>query len=98
MLFLDTANFPTYWPYAVSIDGPFLDVPKISPRPAPAGLLLRLLSVVSRKFVRPATAQLVGLGVHHCVRDLLNEAPEQFLHVDGAVVKTGYGEHVRRQV
>lgn len=98
MLFLDIANFPTYWSYIVSIDGSFLDVPKISPRAALAGLLLRPLSVVSRKFVRPATAQLVGLGVHHCVRNLLNEAPEQFLHVDGAVVETGHGEHVRHQV
>ena len=48
--------------------------------------------------VRPAAGQLVGLGVHHCVHDLLGEAPEQLLHVDGAVVETGHGEHVRRRV
>lgn len=48
--------------------------------------------------VRPAPAQLVGLGVHHGVHDLLGEAPEQLLHVDGAVVETGHGEHVRRRV
>lgn len=48
--------------------------------------------------VRPAAAQLVGLGVHHCVHDLLGETPEQLLHVDGAVVETGHGEHVRRRV
>ena len=48
--------------------------------------------------VRPAAAQLVGLGVHHGVHDLLGEAPEQLLHVDGAVVETGHGEHVRRRV
>lgn len=48
--------------------------------------------------VRPAPAQLVGLGVHHGVRDLLGEAPEQVLHVDGAVAETGHGEHVRRRV
>lgn len=47
--------------------------------------------------VRPAAAQLVGLGVHHGVRDLLGEAPEQVLHVDGAIVETGHGEHVRRR-
>lgn len=43
-------------------------------------------------------AQLVGLGVHHVVRDLLGEAPEQLLHIDGAVVETGLGEHVWRRV
>lgn len=48
--------------------------------------------------VRPAAAQLVGLGVHHGVHDLLGEAPEQLLHVDGAVVEPGHGEHVRRRV
>lgn len=53
---------------------------------------------MSRKFVRPATAQLVGLGAHHCVRDLLGEAPEQLLRVDGAVVETGHGEHVLGRV
>lgn len=47
--------------------------------------------------VRPP-AQLVGLGVHHVVRDLLGEAPEQLLHIDGAVVETGLGEHVWRRV
>ena len=39
-----------------------------------------------------------NISVHHCVRDLLGDAPERLLHVDGAVVKTGHGEHVRRQV
>ena len=48
--------------------------------------------------VRPAPAQLVGLGVHHCIHDLLGESAEQLLHVDGAVVETGHGEHVRRRV
>ena len=48
--------------------------------------------------VRPAPAQLVGLGVHHRVHDLLGEAPEQLLHVDCTVVETGHGEHVRRRV
>lgn len=48
--------------------------------------------------VPPATAELVGLGVHHGVHDLLGETPEQLLHVDGAVVETGHGEHVRRRV
>lgn len=48
--------------------------------------------------VRPAAAQLVGLGVHHGVYDLLGEAPEQLLHVDGTVVETGHGEHVRLRV
>lgn len=48
--------------------------------------------------VRPATAQLVGLGVHHGVHDLLGESAKQLLHVDGAVVETGHGEYVRRQV
>lgn len=47
---------------------------------------------------RPPPAQLVGLGVHHVVRDLLGEAPEQLLHIDGAVVETGLGEHVWRRV
>ena len=53
-----------------------------------------LLSVVSREFVHPAPAQLVGLSVHHGVRDLLGDAPERLLHVDGAVVKTGHGDRV----
>lgn len=48
--------------------------------------------------VRPAAAQLVGLGVHHGVHDLLGEPAEQLPHVDGAVVETGHGEHVRRRV
>lgn len=48
--------------------------------------------------VRPASAQLVGLGVHRCIHDLLGEAPEQLLHVDGAVVEPWHGEHVRRWV
>lgn len=48
--------------------------------------------------VRPATAQLVGLGVHHGVHDLLGEPAKQLLYVDGAVVETGHGEHVRRRV
>lgn len=48
--------------------------------------------------VRPATAQLVGLGVHHGVHDLLGESAKQLLHVDGAVVETGHGEYVRRRV
>ena len=48
--------------------------------------------------VRPAAAQLVGLGVHHGVHDLLGESAKQLLHVDGAVVEPGHGEHVRRRV
>lgn len=48
--------------------------------------------------VRPAPAQLVGLGVHHGVHDLLGESAKQLLHVDGAVIETGHGEHVRRRV
>lgn len=48
--------------------------------------------------VRPAAAQLVGLGVHHGVHDLLSEPAEQLLHVDGAVVEPGHGEHARRRV
>lgn len=49
--------------------------------------------------VRPAPpAQLVGLGIHHVVRDLLGEATEQLLHVDGAVIEHGHGEHVWRRV
>lgn len=48
--------------------------------------------------IRPATAELGGLGVHHGVHDLLGEPAEQLLHVDGAVVETGHGEHVRRRV
>lgn len=43
----------------------------------------------------PAAAQLVGLGVHHGVHHLLGEAPEQLLHVGGAVAEPGHGEHVR---
>lgn len=48
--------------------------------------------------VRPASAQLVGFGVHYCVHDPLGEAPEQLPHVNGAAVETGHGEHVRRRV
>ena len=48
--------------------------------------------------VRPAAAQLVALGVHHGVHDLLGEPAEQLLHFDGAVVEQGHGEHVRRRV
>ncbi|MFR4501686.1 MAG: hypothetical protein ACLVDY_01380 [Collinsella sp.] len=50
------------------------------------------------KTIGTPPAQLVGLGVHHVVRDLLGEAPEQLLHIDGAVVETGLGEHVWRRV
>lgn len=39
--------------------------------------------------VRPAAAQLVDLGVHHDVHDLLGEAAQQLLHVDGPVVEPG---------
>lgn len=53
---------------------------------------------VSVSAVGPAAARLVGLRVHHGVHDLLGEAPEQLLHVDGAVVEPGHGEHVRRRV
>ena len=48
--------------------------------------------------VRPAAAQLVGLGVHRGVHDLLGESAKQLQLVDGAVVETGYGEHVRHRV
>ena len=48
--------------------------------------------------VRPAPAQLVGLRVRHGVHDLLGEPAKQLPHVDGAVVETGHGEHVRRRV
>lgn len=48
--------------------------------------------------VRQAAAQLVGLGVHYGVHDLLGESGKQLLHVDGAVDKTGHGEHVRPRV
>ena len=48
--------------------------------------------------VRPAATQVVGLGVHRGVRDLLGESAKQLMHVDGAVVETGHGEHVRRRV
>ena len=48
--------------------------------------------------VRPAAAQLVGLGVHCGVHALLGESAKQLLHVDGVVVKTRHGEHVRRWV
>ena len=48
--------------------------------------------------VRPVSAQLVGLGVHRCVHDLLGGSAKQRLHVDGAVVETGHGEHVRRRI
>ena len=58
----------------------------------------RLRIPVAVAAVRPAAAQLVGLGVHHRIHDLLGEAPEQLLHVDGAVVEPGHGEHVRRRV
>ena len=39
--------------------------------------------------VGPATAQLVGLGVHHGVHDLLGEAPEHVVNADGASSKRG---------
>lgn len=58
----------------------------------------RLRIPVAVAAVRPAAAQLVGLGVHYRIHDLLGEAPEQLLHVDGAVVEPGHGEHVRRRV
>lgn len=48
--------------------------------------------------VRPAAARLIGLGVRHGVHDLLGESAEQLLHVDGAVIETGHGKHVRRRV
>lgn len=48
--------------------------------------------------VRPATAQLVGLGVHRGVHDLFGESGEQLPHVHGAVAETGHGEYVRRRV
>lgn len=48
--------------------------------------------------VRPSSALLVGLGVHHCVHDLLGESAMLRLHVDGAVVETGHGEHVRHRI
>lgn len=48
--------------------------------------------------VRPATAQLVGLGVHRGVHDLFGESGEQLPHVDGAVAETGHGEYVWRRV
>ena len=48
--------------------------------------------------VRPATAQLVGLGVHRGVHDLFGESGEQLPHVDGAVAETRHGEYVRRRV
>ena len=47
--------------------------------------------------VRPAAVQLVGLGVHHGVDDLLGEAPVQLLYVNGAVVETWHDERVRRR-
>ena len=63
---------------------------------------LRMCSVgvlpVAVSAVRPAAAELVGLGVNHGVHDLLGESAKQLLHVDGAVVETGHGEHVRRLV
>ena len=43
-------------------------------------------------------AQLVGLGVHYGVHDMLGESAKQLLYVDGAVDKTGHGEHVRPRV
>ena len=58
----------------------------------------RLRIPVAVAAVRPAAAQLVGPGVHHRIHDPLGEAPEQLLHVDGAVVEPGHGEHVRRRV
>ena len=48
--------------------------------------------------VRPAAARLVGFGVRHGVHDLLDESAKQLLHVDGAVVEPGHGEHVRRRI
>lgn len=30
-----------------------------------------------------------GLGVHHDVHDLLGEAPEELMHIDGAVSNRG---------
>lgn len=48
--------------------------------------------------VRPAAAQLVGLGVHHGVHDLLGEPAQQLLHIDGPAVEPGHGGHVRRRV
>ncbi len=45
-----------------------------------------------------AYERMVGLGVHHGVHDLLGESAKQLLHVDGAVIETGHGEHVRRRV
>lgn len=53
---------------------------------------------VAVSVVRPATAQLVGFGVHHGVHDLFGESAKQLLHVDGAVVEAGHGTHVRRRV
>lgn len=45
-----------------------------------------------------APARPVGFCAHHNVHDLLGEAPEQLLHVDGAIIETGHVEHVRRRV
>ena len=53
---------------------------------------------VALSAVRPASAQLVGLGVHRGVHDLFGESGEQLPHVDGAVAETGHGEYVRRRV
>ena len=39
-----------------------------------------------------------GFGVPHGVHDLLGESAKQLLHVDGAVVEPGHGEHVRHRV
>lgn len=37
----------------------------------------------------PVVAEPVGFGVHHGVRESLSDAPEQLLHVDGAIVEPG---------
>lgn len=58
----------------------------------------RLRIPVAVAAVCPAAAQLVGLRVHHGVHGLLDEAPEQLLHFDGAVVEPGHGEHAQRRV
>lgn len=48
--------------------------------------------------VHPAAAQQVCLGFHHDVQNLRGEPAQHYLHVDGAVVETGHGEHIRRRV
>ena len=47
-----------------------------------AGARLRIPVAVAT--VRPAAAQLVGLGVHHGVHDLLGEPAKQLLHISMA--------------